>query len=140
LLYCGGGARWLPEKGKRKKTCAAGAASSSRVPLSHWPSSRPPFPIDPHPFFLHRGRASTPRARRGVRSANKRRPLASSCGPNYGGFFPAVPKSSSLCCPESGTCSARRNNLAQVGSRHEQCTVRRGRIIPRRTSTLFHDL
>jgi hypothetical protein len=69
-----------------------------------------------------------------------RRPSASSCWPNCGGAFPTVPKSSSPCCSESRASPAHRSNFDQVGSGHEQCTVRRGRIIPWHTSKslLFH--
>jgi hypothetical protein len=51
-----------------------------------------------------------------------------------GGGVPRRAEISYPCCPESRACPARRNNFAQVGSGHKQYTVRRGRVIPRRTS------
>jgi hypothetical protein len=89
------------------------------------PSSELPFPLDSHPFFLRRGHDPTRRAKRVVRSA-------SSFGSNYGGIFPAMPKSSSPCCLESRACPpppARSSNFAQIISEHKQYTLRRGRII-----------
>jgi hypothetical protein len=96
---------------------------------SHCSSSRLLLPPDPHPFFLHRGQAKKLPARRGVISANNRRPSASSFGPNCGGF-PALLKSSAPCCPESREYLARRSNVPQVGSGQKQCKVLRGQIIP----------
>jgi hypothetical protein len=92
----------------------------------HWPSSRPSFPIEPHPCFFRRGHASTPWARRGVRSARNRRPSASSCRPNYGRGFPRRAEIWFPGCPESRACPIRGNNFTQVGSGHEKRTVRRG--------------
>jgi hypothetical protein len=98
----------------------------------HWLSSRPPFPIEPHPCFLRRGHASTPRSRRGIRSASNRRRrhhraglITAGVSPPCRNLVPLLPR------------KPRRNNFAQVGSGHEQCTVRRGRVIPRRTSNFI---
>jgi hypothetical protein len=93
LLFCGGGTKWLFEKEKRKRLARRGGFLVSSWSFPYWPSSRPPFPIESHPCFLRRGHASTPRVRRGIRSASNRRPAASSSRLNYGGAYPNLPKS-----------------------------------------------
>jgi hypothetical protein len=133
LLHGHGGARWLRDMA-RKLAQRGRLPGLPSVPYKLLP---PGLPLLADPV-LGSFAGVMPRSLglgRGFRSANNPRPSAIWCGPNYGGDFPVVPKSRTLPARRAARAPPAETIFAQVGPGHKQCTVRRGWIIPWRTSS-----